>query len=177
MAHLWKRTAQGWEARKLDLKLYDLDSLSGAQAGEAKPGTSGAEVAWLIPATVRGSPVWAVASSHDAHVRVNGRAPLAGLSVLCDRDEIRVRSGVQYFFSTETLAVVEEFPAQERTVYCGRCRQPIKAGSPAVRCPNCGIWYHQSTTPALPCWTYSEKCSICPHPTALDAGFSWVPEE
>lgn len=95
--------------------------------------------------------------------------------MLCDRDEIRVGTGVQYFFSSEDLASIEEFPAQERTTHCGRCRQPIKAGSPAVRCPQCNVWYNQSAE--LPCWTYSDKCAYCGHPTSLEAGFSWVPEE
>ena len=44
----------------------------------------------------------------------------------------------------------------------------------AVRCPQCGIWYHQHDQ--LPCWTYAPACGFCPQSTALDAGFAWTPE-
>jgi hypothetical protein len=106
----------------------------------------------------------------------------AGLCVLGDRDEIRMGGELRYF-STETLASVEAFPGAERAVFCGRCRQKIEAGTPAVCCPGCGIWYHQdesanlAESERLPCWTYSEKCAFCGHPTALDTVFAWTPEE
>lgn len=174
MAHFWTQAANGWEAKKLDLGQYDLAAIRGPQAGDATSGTASAKVARLIRVDTGGTRVWALASSRDTDIRVNGRAVLAGLCVLADRDEIRM-GGTQYYFSTETLAAVEEFPSLERPVFCGRCRQPIKAGSPAVRCPGCGVLYNQSAE--LPCWTYSEKCTFCGHPTALDAGFTWTPED
>jgi predicted RNA-binding Zn-ribbon protein involved in translation (DUF1610 family) len=175
MAHLWRKTTDGWEARTLAKKVYDLDSLFAQRAGEAKPGVAGAEEGRGLLTVLEGSRTWVLAASPGAEIRVNGRVPLAGLAVLCDRDEIRLGDGVQYFFSSEDLARIEEFPAQDRTTHCGRCHLPIKAGSPAVRCPNCGIWYNQSAE--YPCWTYSDKCAYCGHPTSLEAGFSWVPEE
>ena len=46
------------------------------------------------------------------------------------------------------------------------------AGTPAVQCPACGRWFHQSAE--LPCWTYSDHC-LCPQPTALDCGYQWTP--
>lgn len=44
MAHMWTKSAAGWEARKLDPKLYDLDSLSIAQAGESIAGAAARRV-------------------------------------------------------------------------------------------------------------------------------------
>ena len=135
----------------------------------------GEKAAWLISADAGGSPIWALVASQKSGVRVNGRVPPAGLCVLAERDEIRIEGGPRYFFSRELLATVEEFPGSERAVFCGRCRQPIEVGTPSVCCPNCGIWFHQ--TAGLPCWTYAETCSFCGKPTALEAGFSWVPED
>ncbi len=173
MAHLWVHEASGWEAKKLELAHYDLGAISAPQAGDAKPGSSSARAARLIRTDAGGSRIWALAVSHESGIRVNGRPVPAGLCVLSDRDAIH-SGGVQYYFSTESLAMVEEFPSLERPVFCGRCRQKIDAGSPAVRCPNCAVWYNQSTE--LPCWTYADKCTFCGHPTALDAGFTWTPE-
>jgi hypothetical protein len=173
MAHLWMRVASGWEAQKLDVAQFDLALISASQVGDAKPGKSSSKRAQLIRTEAGGSRVWALVVAPDPHIRVNGRAPVAGVCVLADRDEIRM-GGVQYFFSTESLATVQELPPSERPVFCGRCRQKIEVGSPAVRCPLCGVWYCQS--PELPCWTYAPACAFCPQPTALDSGFSWTPE-
>jgi hypothetical protein len=175
MAHLWMQAVGGWEAQKLDGAQFDLAALSGSQSGEAKPSTTTPKAARLIQTNAGGSRKWALAVSPDFDIRVNGRTVLAGLCVLVDRDEIRIGRRVQYFFSTESLALVEEFPSLERPVFCGRCRQKIDVGLSAVRCPGCGVWYNQSAE--LPCWTYADKCTFCGHPTALDAGFSWIPEE
>jgi hypothetical protein len=111
-------------------------------------------------------------------VRVNGSAVAAGLSVLSDRDEIRMGAGARYF-STESLAEVAPCNGTDRTVYCGRCRQPVLPNTPSVTCPGCQILYHQYQNDAesLLCWTYSEQCNFCTTPTALDAGFVWTPED
>jgi hypothetical protein len=174
LAHLWVQDACGWEALKLDAAQFELGAITTAQVGDAKPRAS-AKGAWLIRADAGGPRAWALVASHDSDVRVNGRAVVAGVCVLADRDEIRI-GGIQQFFSTETLATVQEFPPLERPVFCGRCRQKIEVGSPSVRCPGarCSIFYHQSSD--LPCFTYADKCNFCGHSTALDAGFSWVPE-
>src|ERR1035438_345285 len=97
------------------------------------------------------------------------------MRVLADRDEVAIPGVGSAFYSTEVRAEVTEFPGAERAVFCGRCRQAIKAGSPAVKCPGCGIWYDQSHE--FPCWRYSEHCAFCSQFTALDAGFNWVPEQ
>jgi hypothetical protein len=173
MAHLWIQGASGWEAQKLEGMQLDLDAILAPQVRDTKPGIR-SRGARLIRADAGGSPVWALIVSRNSDIRVNGRAVLTGLCVLADRDEIRTNSE-KYFFSTETLATVEEFPSMERPVFCGRCRQPIDPGSPAARCPGCSVWCHESAD--LPCWTYTDKCPFDGHPTALDSGFLWTPEE
>lgn len=174
MAHLWLQGTDGWDAQRLNGEQFDLPAASNLPTRKPESARKSKERARLIRADAGGSRFWALIAPADSDVRVNGRAVPAGLCVLADRDEIRTGE-VKYFFSTETLATVEEFPNAEKAVFCGRCRQQIEVGLPAVRCPGCGVWYHQSDN--LPCWTYSEKCTFCDHLTALDAGFAWTPEE
>jgi hypothetical protein len=174
MAHLWIQSTSGWGAQKLDAAQFDLAAIQAPQAGDARLGTASAAVTQLIRSDASGSQVWAVVASRDSDIRVNGRAVLAGLCVLADRDEIRT-NGKKYFYSTEALATVQAFPGADRPVFCGRCRQQIGGGAPAVCCPGCGIWYNESID--FPCWTYADKCTFCGHPTPLDSGFSWTPEE
>ncbi len=130
--------------------------------------------ALVVRAVAGGAPVWVLLAMANSEVRVNGFAPVAGMRVLQDRDEIRTGVGGTLFFSMEALASVEEFVGGEQAIYCGRCRQRLEQGHLAVRCPRCGIWYHQAD---LPCWTYSPTCAFCPQSTPLDTGYSWVPEE
>jgi hypothetical protein len=107
-------------------------------------------------------------------VSVNGSRLDTGIRVLRDRDELRTGSG-RLFFSTESLAVVVPFIDTGTKTCCPRCKLEIAPGSPAIRCPRCGVYHHQSED--LPCWTYAKSCSLCDHLTALDAGYDWVPEE
>lgn len=174
MAHLWVQGAGGWEAQKLGAALFALSAGAASQAADIAA-RSPRVATYLVGADAGGSHIWALLTPRSSRARVNGREVLAGLCVLADRDEIRTADGGRYFYSTETLAAVEAFPPSGRAAFCGRCRQQIEAGSPAVCCPGCGVWYNQSAE--LPCWTYSEKCSFCGHPTPLDAGFTWIPEE
>jgi len=175
LAHVWIQSTDGWSAEKLDGAQRDLAAMRDPQAGDAQPDRTSDKVARLISAQAGGSRVWALVASWNSDIRVNGRAVLAGLCVLADRDEIRTGGGVQYFFSTETLATVVAFPGADRPLFCGRCRQQIDVGSPAVCCPGCGVWYNQSSD--LPCWTYADQCTFCGHPSALDSGFAWSPQE
>lgn len=119
---------------------------------------------------------WAVVARSE-HVRVNGIALPAGLAVLADRDEIQLPGVGPVWFSTEIVARVVEAPALDgRTPRCPRCREPIEAGSPAVLCAGCRVWYHQ--TPARPCYTYQDApCSACGELCELDGDFRWSPEE
>jgi len=165
----------GWGAQRLGAALYDL-AASEVTAAEAAPlGLDRRNSARLIRVDAVGLPAWALITANDSGVRVNSRAVIAGLCVLSDRDEIRLGNGVQYFYSTESLAEVVAFPGAERAVYCARCRELIEKNAPAVCCPGCAIWYHQSDE--LPCWTYAEKCNFCSTFTALTSGFTWTPED
>ena len=174
MAHMWHRNEEEtWSAMPLngqavDISVYPPRVLADSfRLGED-----------ALAAVIRGgaaeAPFWVLMVAADGDVRINGFAPVAGLRVLCDRDEIRATPSRTLFFSTETLARVEEFPSGDRAIFCGRCRQPMRDAESAVRCPQCGIWYHQHDQ--LPCWTYAPSCGFCPQSTALDAGFAWTPE-
>jgi len=178
MAVLWISGADGWGAKKLDGAQFDLAAGS-VRAAERSSAAASGGTAQLVGADAGGagsdgSAAWALIAPTHSGVRVNSRALPAGLCVLANRDEIRIGGEVLYF-STETLAEVVPFPGSVRAAYCARCRQQIEVGSPAVCCPNCGIWYNQSAE--LPCWTYADKCAFCGHPTTFDSGFTWTPEE
>ncbi len=174
MAHLWFRGDESlWAVIPLDGRAVDISVqpprvlAAEFELGEDRP-------AVIMRAVAGDSPVWVLLAAADSDVRINGFAPVAGVRVLQDRDEIRAFPSDALFFSTETPAHVEAFAATERAIFCGRCRQPIQDGGLAVRCPNCGIWYHQGEQ--LPCWTYAATCAFCPQSTTLDAGFTWTPE-
>ena len=174
MAHLWFRDEEDiWAAvplvgRAVDISAYPPRALAdGFRLGEDAQ-------AAVIPGGAGDAVFWALLVAGDRDVRVNGFAPVAGVRLLRDRDEIRAAPSRTLYFSTETLARVVEFVAGERTLFCGRCRQPMKTGQLAVCCPECSIWYHQSDE--FPCWTYTPACAICGHSTALNSQFSWTPE-
>lgn len=176
MAHLWLRhDGDDWSAMLLAGHAIDISVHPPRILAEAFRLAEDTRAA-VIPVGAEDPPTWVLLVAAGSDVRINGFAPVAGLRVLQDRDEIRATRAGALFFSTETLACVEEFPGSERTVFCGRCRQAMEKGQMAVRCPHsrCGIWYHQ--TDNLPCWTYAPACGFCPQATALDAGFTWVPE-
>jgi hypothetical protein len=177
MAHLWLQVSDGWGARRLDAAQYELSSVPIPIAEDAPIISPSGKAAQLIRTDRSGMPAWALIASPNSGVRVNSRGVPAGLCVLSDRDEIRTGDGIRYYFSAETLATVVPFPGSDRPVYCGRCREPIEVGAPAVRCPGpgCGIWFNES--PDLPCWTYTDKCPFCGFPTPLDTGLSWSPED
>lgn len=173
MAHLWFRNDEDiWTVMPLDGHAVDVSVhpprvlAEGFRLGEDA-------MAAVVRVDTHVSPVWGLVVAAEADVRVNGYSPVARLHVLEDRDEIKTAMFESLFFSTEALARVEEFEVTERPVFCGRCRGRIGEGM-AVRCPHCGIWYHQ--TGERPCWTYAPNCAFCPQSTSLDAGFDWVPE-
>ena len=116
---------------------------------------------------------WAAIAPEGGQLLHNGVPVTAGLRVLLDRDSLALEGGETVFFSTEEAARVEPFagPAEKT---CPRCRTDILPGKPAVKCPNCGAFHHEMEDRL--CWTYSERCSLCPQPTALDTGPQWTPE-
>jgi len=152
MAHLWLQAdaSDEWNIVPLADGAVSVNS-----AGLLRSATE--EEAWILVG--------------PASVRVNGHPLDTGIRVLRDRDEVRVGAS-RAFFSTETLPTIVPFPG-ERPALCPRCKLDILAGSPAVRCPRCRIWHHESEE--YPCWLYNASCANCDQPTALDADFRWSP--
>jgi hypothetical protein len=101
--------------------------------------------------------------------------PAAGLRVLAHGDLLAAAHGAAVFFSTEQAPSIETF-GQTQSVSCPRCKRPIVLGQSVVRCPACGVVHHELADPDRNCWTYAEKCALCPQPTALDLGLRWSPE-
>ena len=158
MAHVWVREGDPREAAEWSPLPLEGESLAVSAARLVR--TTDAGGGWVVVG--------------PCSVSVNGSRLDTGIRVLRDRDELRAAGG-RMFFSSESLAVVVPFPDPGKTTFCPRCKLAIAPGSPAVRCPQCGVWHHQSEE--LPCWVYSVSCSLCDHPTALDAGYRWVPGE
>lgn len=165
MAHLWTANDAGeWLPEPLDAEVV---VLPGEQVAP------GDRAVVIVRAPGPRAESWVLMAQPGADVRINGDAAAEGLRVLADRDEIVVR-GRRCYFSTEQLARVVTCPARGTTLQCPRCRQAVEAGTEAVRCPQCGVWHHQST--ALPCWTYADTCALCPQPTGLSTGYRWMPD-
>ncbi len=179
MAHLWRLMSESgeWTPLPLDGDAFTLDNDGPSRVPELLS-ARGAPLGLRRvedPARHGGGAAWTLIVGRGAHVLINGSPASLGLVALLDRDELRLARGGPLFFSTETLAQVSPFPASGSRGFCPRCKQPIDAGTPAVRCPGCGLWHHASDD--LPCWTYGAQCSACPQETAVDAGFRWTPEE
>lgn len=118
---------------------------------------------------------WTLLAGRDAMVCVNGEALTLGIRALRHGDEIAV-AGRRCFFSLEELAGVVAFPGLAQSASCPRCKQKLEPGEPAVACPHCHAWHHQSEE--FPCWTYDATCALCQlQSTDLDAGYSWTPEQ
>ncbi len=172
MAHLWVReeTAGPWAVLPLEADIIDL------RQNPPRPVAAGEVAGDSAVALIRRGPAsWAVMAAPDAEVAVNGWPLATGLHAARDRDELRVGGAGPVYFSTETLAIVAPFPGAERPIYCPRCKQEIRPGTSAVKCPQCGAWHHQ--TEDLPCWTYGPHCALCDRKTDLSTGFQWTPEE
>jgi hypothetical protein len=128
----------------------------------------------LLRGSTRDEP-WMLLASPWSGVRVNGLRLVTGLRRLRDRDHIRLPGTDPLFFSTAVIAAVEPAPDLGRELPCARCRAPIEPATPALRCPACAIWHHQ--THDRQCWTYAPRCASCPHPTHADGEFHWTPED
>jgi hypothetical protein len=183
---LWvKSLADEWSVLPLEGGEIDLctspprSRRTGQEGGdEREDGDMPAGVA-LLRASGLSEDVWVVVVAASATVRVNGQAVAAGMRALEDRDEIKVERLDDVFFSTETLVSVAPAPASERPLICARCRRVVVEGDPAVCCPGCGVWHHQTESEEeFPCWTHGERCAACDvRPTDLGAGYDWSPEE
>lgn len=176
MAHLWVRDVSEWVgvAMPLDGEAFSLTADPLWPVRHGKDGSEGSAV--ILRRQGPDGEAWVLMTPMETSVRVNRDRILLGIRVLTDRDEIWVTGMGRMFFSTERLACVEPFPgAAGQPIFCPRCKQEIGRGCPAVRCPQCRVWHHQSED--LPCWTYSERCALCDQPTELEAGYRWTPEE
>lgn len=172
MAHLWNIDDSGeWVPKMLDGDQFELVGKALKRAGDALVDF---EVRLLLRRIGDRPETWALVADGQHEIRINGVPNLVGLTILADHDEIRTPGGPAWFFSTETEARVEPYPDAEGGGFCPRCKLAISVGTPAVRCPGCGLWYHQSEE--FPCWTAAPQCAACPHPTELGAGFCWTPE-
>ncbi len=173
IAHLWRRKDGDWEQKTLIGDEFFFADWSDSAAAVVKNVVD--HDCGLIRSGSAASPMWALVTAPGARIQVNGRMPVGGLRVVNDRDAIRTADGARYYFLTESLPVIEPFPAADRPVFCGRCRLRLDSGFLAVRCPVCAIWYHQGGD--LPCWTYDERCAYCGAQTALDADYQRIPED
>ena len=116
---------------------------------------------------------WIAIVPKDSQITHNGQLVVAGLRVLAHGDLLSATHGAPVFFSSEEAAVIEPFAGAD-SVCCPRCKSIILPGQLIVRCPDCGVVHHELAD--RNCWTYSEKCALCPQPTALDTGLRWSPE-
>jgi hypothetical protein len=167
MAHLWVEDAStgtaepDWVVRPLD-----------GESAVPLPLTRAA--ALLLCSRKAAGESWLVMNLAPSGVALNGAPLRAGIRMLADRDEIRIAGLGRVFYSSERLARVQPLPGADRRIDCPRCMQEIHAGTPAVCCPRCERWMHMSDE--FPCWGYSETC-LCGHPSALDAGYQWTPND
>ncbi len=176
MARIWRHTGSSWVRLELAGGFLGIP-LSPARRPRpmaSLPSRGVAAVVGQYEGPGR-STIWVLLDPATANVRLNGQLLVAGLAVLRDRDEILVSGRAPLYFSTEELAKIVPFPGSAEPVFCARCRQPIQAGTPAVRCPSCGHWSEQSET--KPCWTYGPFCPMCEQPTALGTALRWTPDE
>lgn len=178
MMKIWRQDeADGWEPATLAGDLFRIRRRNSAGAdlqpcAAVAPGPS----AYLLRPADAG---WCLLAPADLPVRINGLPLDAGLRVLADRDEILLpatagQPAVRLFFSAEEMASVEPLDTATTGV-CPRCSGPIEVGTPAVRCPHCHVWHHQSQE--WPCWSYSSRCGACQRAAAPLEAACWNPAE
>ena len=171
MAHLWVRSKDD-EWRELPLEATALDMTQYPPAPLRSPSAASNVALFPRQAETAG---WVLLWRHGHDVYINGIPLDTGIRLLQNRDEVRIDGRDPLFFSTEVLPFVESFTAADRDVYCPRDKSKVEPGTPSVRCPQCGVVYHQSED--RPCYTYSPHCATCPRSTDLEAGYEWVPSD
>jgi hypothetical protein len=174
MAHLWLKSnaaPAGWQAHLIEEEVILAPPLLPPE-GDGIPAAPPPRLKRFKNSA--GADEWLLITPPGV-VRVNGVLDRVGLRLLQDKDEVHIRGFHPLYFSTERLPQVETFPGAEHPVHCPRCREVVEPGSAAVCCPGpaCRTWYHQRSD--RECWTYSDKCSLCGQPTALNVGYRWVP--
>jgi hypothetical protein len=176
MAHLWILDAgNNWAPTLLNGDAFALVDSGSHRANVERADAEAETNARVLLRRVSSVPdTWALLCGPKQPVWVNGLPVPLGLTVLSDRDEIRLLH-TAVWFSTETQPHVEPFSESATRGVCPRCKQRIEAGTPAVCCPSCGLWHHASDD--LPCWSYAPTCAACAQDTAMDADFLWTPED
>lgn len=178
MAHLWVQMPDaeaGWGIAQVrnSVSVITPDPQEPVCEPRTREGTPGPLL--MRRSVVQDEDLWVLLAAPRHNIRVNGMRQSTGAQVLADRDEIAFAGGPRFFFSTERLTEVVEFPGSDMDVRCARCRTAISKGDLAAECPNCGVWHHQ--TEEFPCWTYDTVCAGCrKQPTALDGGYRFTPE-
>jgi hypothetical protein len=178
MAHLWIQVESGWSpfplaadpAGRVDRSAKTSPG-SACLAGDYPLGTA----ALLCSQAEPGRDSWALVAPSNVTLRVNGFPVGSGLRVLRDRDAIQLDDLPVVFYSGEEPAAVQPFPGSPQATFCVRCKTETQPGRPAVRCPGCKSWYHQSDE--LGCWTIANVCFLCGKATALDGALTWSPED
>ena len=170
MAYLWhQKRSNEWSAEALVGERHRLWADRSPEPGPAPA------VRLVRRVDAEGAERWLLMSPLHAGVRVNGQW-VPGLRVLEHQDEIWAPGVGRLYFSTEEPAKVEPFAGPTDSC-CARCKSHIEEGTPAVRCPHCGVFHHQDQDQDRPCWTYAERCSLCDQPTRLDGDLQWTPEQ
>jgi len=176
MAHLWVRDeTENWAVLPLEHDAFSLNAESTRPIARRLGDGEALSEVLLIRSDSGQANSWVLIANATSGVSVNGIPLATGIRVVSDRDQIRVPGAREFYFSTETLARIEQFPGSEQTIFCPRCKQEIEKGTSAVKCPGCGVWHHE--TDELNCWTYAEVCALCAQPTDMSSGFRWTPEE
>ena len=175
-AHLFVEDPErGLFAQPIHASVVALEDAGGRLAVRSDGASASPPAGYLARAYIDSDDAtFVLVAGSNARFRVNGLPVVAGIAFLHDRDEICLNGVGRCFLSTERSAQLVPFPEGLGPVPCARCASPIEAGSPAVQCPRCGVWYHQAED--LPCWTYAPGCAECTCPTDLGSEFRWVPE-
>ena len=179
MAHLWAQDPNGrWTVKPLEgwthALVYDITD---RRLGE--PDTRHEREVYMVKARSAGGSVWILKAGVRTDARVNAVSVAGWLWVLGDRDEIQCK-GQRVLFAARSPPRVTTYLAADPLVAaahqpaCPRCHQAIELGSPAVQCPGCERWFHQSG--ARDCWSGSPSCASCPQPTDLNAPYGWTPQ-
>lgn len=152
MANLWRHDGREWIPQPL------------------------ADAPSILRASVGFGGAWMLLGRAGADLVVNGEPVRLGMVALRDRDEIRLADGSRLFFSAEESACVVPLLEAPPGLRCARCQRVFAASVSVVRCPGegCGLVHHE--TPELPCWSYDERCAVCPQATVLDGSWRWTPE-
>ena len=190
MAQMWSELERGARASGNDR--WGVLSLDGAAEALTLTGDparplarmgdgAGPDGAYILRHDGRsGKARWILYVGAAAEVTVNGRAVDLGMRALRDRDEIALPRACHLVFTADSVPRVQPFGGLAHGANCPRCTRPIEAGTPAVLCPNCGVWHHEYVDGEddRHCWTYGPTCGAgCPQTTALDAAPAWTPEE